>query len=104
MQRGSTTRQRFFLSALPDGPMSARVGIALAALIRAAAANPLDAMSALPIIVASAFDRPATAELRIAFGVEGEPDEREVYRFTSEGEMERAVAVVVGEVDHGPMH
>ena len=84
--------------------MVARVGIGLGALIRAAAAQPMDAMAGLPVIVAGAFDRPATAELRIAFEVEGEPDRREVYRFTSGGDMERAEAVVVGEVDRGPKH
>ena len=92
------------LDALPAGPMQAQVTCALGALLRVAAVEPLDAWSWLPVFVASTHGDGTGAELRLSLVDPDDPKEREVYRFTSSGEVERMEATVVGTISRGPVN
>lgn len=92
------------LAVHPTGPLQARVACAFGSILRAAAIEPIEAWQWLPCFIASTHGEGTGAEVRLALVDPDDPSKREVYRFTSSGEVERMPAQVVGTISRGVLN
>ena len=90
-----------FLAAMPAGPMAGRVAVLIAAAVRASELPREQAMCTLAMMVRDEHQA-AGVSIHVAVPVEGQPGQRQVLVFNSDGTSHGCEAVVVGKVGDAP--
>ena len=90
-----------FLAAMPAGPMAGRVAVLIAAAVRASELPREQAMCTLAMMVRDEHQA-AGVSIHVAVPVEGQPGQRQVCVYNSDGTAYEADAIVTGRIDDAP--